>query len=155
MFQAERLKILLSDQKQRGMIDGGTGGRVVSTIKHGNLRHGISRPVDAEHLFTPAGRAFEDANMPALHHIESRARLALAEKDFSRRAMPRDGALGKKAQFLKGKPRKNRNLRQSFTVIGGWVGHAGHCSVGLFAGRVAGLLEESARYSTRLSRVPA
>src|ERR1035438_2748467 len=77
VFQAERLEILLSDQKQRGMIDGGTGGRVVSTIKHGNLRHGISRPIDAEHLLTPAGRAFEDSNMPALHHIETPAPFAL------------------------------------------------------------------------------
>src|ERR1700687_606797 len=63
MSQAECLKILLTDEQQRRVVDCGHRGRVVSSIEDRKLCDRAARPIDTENLFASTSRTLEDADV--------------------------------------------------------------------------------------------
>lgn len=55
MSKAEGLEVLLTDEEQRGIVDGGYRSWVVPSIEDRKLSNRTTRTVNAEYLLTPIG----------------------------------------------------------------------------------------------------
>ena len=128
MRQTESLEILLPDKEQRGVIHRGSRGRVVAAIENRHFGDRTAGAIDAEHLLAAARRTLEDADVPALHDVQSRARLALAEHHFPGSEMARHGAFGQKLQLRIREAGEDGNLRQRSPKLRARFSHAAYCS---------------------------
>ncbi len=112
MRQTEGLKILFADEKQSGIVNRGDGCRISAAIEHGKLSDSTAGSINAQHLLTAAGGAFEDADMARLDYIEAGARLAFSEDDLTRLVAPRNRALRQEGQLVFGQAREKRCFRE-------------------------------------------
>jgi len=109
VLQTERLKILTAAEDQSALVHGLGRRGIRAAVEHRQLGDRTSRPVDAENLFAAADRGLEDADITALHHVESGARVALVEDQFARLIAALHQPRAQKSKLLIRQTGKNRD----------------------------------------------
>src|SRR5579872_2200268 len=128
MREAERLEILLADEQERGVIDGGYRRGVIAPVKDRQFGHGAARSVHTEHVLPAARRTLEDADMARFHNVQSHTGLAFGKDNLARSMVAWNRALREKGQLVLGQTGKDRDFRERLGMIHFRFRHGIYCT---------------------------
>ena len=99
MGKAERLKILLADEKKQRILDCGYRSRIVAAVEYGQFSDRTPRTIDTEYLLAATRGRLENADLTALDDVHPGAKFPFAEDQLSGGKLAGNHALREKREF--------------------------------------------------------
>ena len=124
MFHAVSLKIAARNVCYLSVFNSHCGSREWPAIEDRQLGNRLSRCVDGEYLFTPAHGSLEDTNFAPCDDVQTMARLAFREQQFSRTEELAHRAGGERLQLGLRKAREQRGFAEDCGEVDAFSGHS-------------------------------